>query len=85
MDAVHAGSVQNNRLTFASSSFNANTYAVALRIPPAEYVAGMMVSFKAAAANNGTVSLNVNNLGAKTIFKNCRMKLLAPMIFRPTR
>ena len=77
LDAVNAGSVQNNRLTFASSSFNANTFAVALRIPPAEYVAGMMVSFKAAAANIGTVSLNVNNLGAKTIFKNVNEALTA--------
>ncbi len=46
-----------------------DTYAITLAPALGAYAAGLMITFKAATANTGAASLNVNGLGAKTIVK----------------
>jgi hypothetical protein len=76
-DAVNAVSIQNNRLTYALASATGKTYAVSLKVAPQQYMAGMMVSFKTPGASVGFDSLNINNLGARVIYKNVTDPLLA--------
>lgn len=52
---------------YANDSGSANTYAITLGTPPASYVAGQLYLFKAANANTGASTLNVNSLGAKSL------------------
>jgi len=48
---------------------SANAYSVTLTAVPSAYEAGLLVRFKAANANTGASTLNVNGLGAKSIKK----------------
>jgi hypothetical protein len=57
-------------LIYAQDGGSSDDYAISLDPAPAEYVAGMLVAFKANTANEGAATLNVNNLGAKAIKKN---------------
>jgi hypothetical protein len=57
-------------LIYAQDGGSSDDYAVSLDPAPVEYVAGMLVAFKANTANTGASTLNVNNLGAKAIKKN---------------
>lgn len=76
-DAVNAATLLNGRLTFANSTASGNAYAVQLRVAPETYTTGMILSFKATWANTSTITLNVNNLGAKPVFKNVNEPLEA--------
>ena len=58
----------NQEFSFAEAS-GADAIALTLSLAPASLVRGMMVSFIAAAANTGPVTLNVNALGAVTAYK----------------
>ena len=69
-DAVNAATLLNGRLTFANSTASGNAYAVQLRVAPESYTTGMILSFKATWANTGAITLNVNGLGARPVFKN---------------
>lgn len=60
--------VQLDSYTYAADSGAANAYVVTLS-PVPTLVAGLTVIFKAANANSGSSTLNVNSLGAKTIKK----------------
>jgi len=68
-DAVNARTLQMGNLIFATAS---GTNAINLNLTPAitSYTAGMVVNFRAVASNTGNVTINVNGLGAKNIFKN---------------
>ena len=68
-DAVTAEVVQNSTLIYGAATGTANAYEVALTPAPTAYQAGMMLTFKANAANTGAATLNINGLGAKTIKK----------------
>ena len=68
-DAVNAEVVQSSTLIYGAATGAANTYEVALTPAPTAYQAGMMLTFKANAANTGAATLNINGLGAKTIKK----------------
>ncbi|MFA5161137.1 MAG: hypothetical protein WC421_02735 [Elusimicrobiales bacterium] len=57
-------------LDYAEDSGANNAYAVALSPALPEYVAGFPIWFKAASANTGPATLNVNGLGAVAIKKN---------------
>ncbi|RUL56452.1 hypothetical protein [Lysinibacillus antri] len=73
--------LQTNKVDFdthkkdivAHASYAVNTSAndsYVVSIPDVtEYKEGMIVSFKATVANTTTCSLNINNLGAKTVYK----------------
>ncbi len=52
---------------YAADTGSANAYAVTLSPVPTAYFAGMKVKFKAANANTGASTINVNSLGVQTI------------------
>ncbi len=47
----------------------ANAYVVALPLAPGAYYAGMVIRMKAATANTGASTINVNSLGVKSIVR----------------
>ena len=55
---------------YAADAGSTDTYVITLSPVPSAYSTGMVVFFKAATANTGAATLNVNSLGAKTIVKN---------------
>jgi len=55
---------------YAADSGSTDAYAITLDPSPGAYAAGLVVHFKASAANTGAATLNVNSLGAVTIKKN---------------
>jgi hypothetical protein len=57
-------------LTFANAGGSTNAYSLSLSPAPTAYVTGMMLTFKANAANTGAATLNVNNLGDIALKKN---------------
>jgi len=70
-DALNLGQLQDGYGVFqATDSGSANTYAIALTPAVTGYVAGQMFTFKAANANTGASTLNVNALGTKDLKKN---------------
>lgn len=62
---------------YAADTGTTNTFAITLSPVPASYTAGMRVVLKAANANTGASTLNVNTLGAKTIKKNYNSDLIS--------
>jgi hypothetical protein len=69
-DAVNAIAIQSQQLTFANAGGSTNAYSLSLSPAPTAYVTGMMLTFKANAANTGAATLNVNNLGDIALKKN---------------
>jgi len=55
---------------YAADGGGTDSYAVTLIPALAAYANGQVINFKANTANTGSASLNVNGLGAKTIYKN---------------
>lgn len=59
--------LQQDRIAYSADTGSANTYVVTLaKVPPA-YVEGMRVTFKAATANTGASTIDVNGLGTKSL------------------
>ena len=56
-------------LTYAAATGSANAYAATLSPAPAALVAGMALRLKASFTNTGAATLNVNSLGAVSIYK----------------
>lgn len=59
---------QNQEYTYGAAA-GTNSITVDMNKAPSAYAAGQRFSFKAAATNTGSATLNVNSLGAKTIKK----------------
>lgn len=57
-------------LAYAADAGAADAYVVSLAPPLDAYITGMPITFKATYANTGPSTINVNELGAKTIKKN---------------
>jgi hypothetical protein len=76
-DAVNAVAIQYQRLTFGNAAGSTNGYSLNLSPAPNAYIPGMMLSFKANAANTGAATLNVNNLGNIALKKNVTNDLAA--------
>ncbi len=53
---------------YAADAGVTDAYAITLAPVPTAYFTGMIVEFKAATANTGAATLNVNGLGAKNLF-----------------
>ena len=66
--AVTAANIQNQAFTSAVSSGTANVLAITLTPAPAAYADGQLFIVRANATNSGSATLNVNGLGAKTIY-----------------
>lgn len=69
---------QNGSPIYAADSGAADAYVITLVPAPSAYTTGMVVRFKASAANaTATPTINVNGLGAKTIVKRVNTALAA--------
>jgi hypothetical protein len=60
---------------YAASSGGTDTYAITVTPAPTAYVTGQTFRFKADVANTGPCTINVNGLGAKSIYKNVSSEL----------
>ncbi len=69
IDVAKTTNVQNGSILYATASGN-NAITLTLSQAPTAYTAGMIINFKAIAGNTGAVSVNLNGLGAKQLFKN---------------
>jgi uncharacterized protein YjbI with pentapeptide repeats len=76
-DAVNTVTIQKSRLTYKDATNTGNAYVVVLPVAPAGYTAGQVVTFKSATANTGGITLAVNGLPTKTVFKNVNVQLEA--------
>lgn len=62
-------SVVYGKATYATDAGSTDAYAITLVPAPTKYWTGMRIAFRANTANTGGATLNVNSLGAKTIYK----------------
>jgi hypothetical protein len=60
---------QNGSLNYATAT-GTNNYNLTLTPAISQYTTGMTVNFKVPNSNTGHVTINMNNLGAKPLFKN---------------
>lgn len=65
---VTSAQIQNQSFTFAVSSGSTNALAITLSPAPAAYADGQLFIVRANATNTASASINVNSLGAKTIY-----------------
>lgn len=66
---VGGRSVVYGKAVFAKDAGSTDAYAITLVPTLPNYYNGLTVRFRANTANTGTATLNVNSLGAKTIYK----------------
>jgi len=64
-------------LPYAADTGTANAYVVNLSPALTQYISGMSIYFKVANANTGSSTININNLGPKTITRNNGQALAA--------
>lgn len=77
-DATSVRAVQSGSYNFGlATGGGSNAFAVSLSPAPASLSAGMIIYFKADAANTGAATLNVNGTGALQIYKNGNQPLAA--------
>lgn len=69
IDVAKTTNVQNGSILYATASGN-NVLNLTLSPAPTAYTPGMIINFKVVANNTGSVSVNLNGLGAKQLFKN---------------
>jgi hypothetical protein len=74
-DYSATGQVQDSSFLYAADGGSANTYAITLSPAVTAYAVGQIFHFKAANANTGASTLNVNSVGAKTIVKDVNTAL----------
>ena len=74
-DYSATGQVQDSSFLYAADSGSSNTYSITLSPAVTAYAAGQIFHFKAANANSGASTLNVNSVGAKTIVKDVNTAL----------
>lgn len=69
--------LQKGAEVYVTSGGSANAYTATYSPAPTALVDGMEFAFKASFANTDTATLNPNGLGAKTIYKNFNVPLVA--------
>lgn len=69
-EAPHIGQIQDGSLIELGSVSGTNTITGALTPAITGYTEGMIISFKAAGANTGAATININSQGAKALQKN---------------
>jgi len=75
--AVSAGQALGGGLAYADDIGIANAYVVNLALAPLSYSNGLTISFKAANANTGPATVNVNGLGIKQLTRSNGNALVA--------
>lgn len=69
-NSITPSKIKQDAYAYATGTFTTDTYAVTLSPVPASYITGMVVRFKASAANvGGGTKINVNTLGDKALKK----------------
>lgn len=66
---ITATNIQSDSHFYAEDTSSNDDYAITLSPAITAYKDGMVVAFKAKTTNTGAASLNVNSVGAKSIFK----------------
>lgn len=66
---IGGDSVTYGAVLYGTDAQASDAYVVTLAPTPGQLFNGMTVTFRAATANTGSATLNVNSLGAKTIYK----------------
>lgn len=66
-DAIRAGDVQDNRMSYCSVSGTANAITLTNTVPITSYSAGQEFRFTAALTNSGPVTVAVDGLAAKSV------------------
>lgn len=66
---TRADDVQDGKLIYGTVGGTADAITVTLTPPPANYLDGFTISFRATATNTGAVTVDVNGLGAKAVEK----------------
>lgn len=61
--------IQNGSILYATAS-GTNNFILTLQDSISSYVTGMTINFKVPNSNTGHVTVNINNLGVKPLFKN---------------
>ncbi len=61
--------IQNGSILYATAS-GTNNFFLTLQDSISSYVTGMTINFKVPNSNTGHVTININNLGIKPLFKN---------------
>lgn len=72
---VPSSDYQSGSQLYAADAEASDAYAITLSPAPSAYTTGMVVHFKANTKNTGASTLDVNSLGAKTIYKNVDQNL----------
>lgn len=69
LNAVDINEIVKTAGVYAASAAGSDTYAITVVPAPTTYVAGDTYKFKADVINTGAATLNVNALGAKSVFR----------------
>lgn len=69
-DYAAAGQVQDGSLAWGGTASGSDTITFNLTPAITAYATGMVVGFAAAGANTGPVTININGVGAKTLYVN---------------
>ena len=75
-DAASAEAIQQNLLSYVSATGSGNIFNVTLPVSPVTYKAGLIVNFKSNQDITGGITLNVNGIGVKQVFKNLNEVLI---------
>lgn len=67
--AAQISQIQNQSAIYAADTGTTNAYAITLSPAPTAYQAGQCFAFRAASTNTASATINVNGLGAKTLYK----------------
>lgn len=72
MSSVHGEHLNDSvsHVHYAPDTGTANAKVIALNPAPTAYVEGMAIAFKNKTQNTGTVTININDLGAKSVLKS---------------
>jgi hypothetical protein len=71
-----AGQVQDGALTYLGSISGTNTITGVAAVGLSAYTTGQVFTFISVGANTGAVTLNINGIGAKNIYKNGTLPLV---------
>jgi hypothetical protein len=73
--------VQNGSILYATAT-GINTINLTLMPAPTAYTIGMMINFKMPNTNTGHVTINLNGLGAKALFKNSADTIISGQLLK---
>ena len=70
LDSILASLIPTQAIPYEVGGGTGNATTVAYTPAVGAYVTGLLLSYKAPAANSGPLTLNINGLGAKNVYRN---------------